>query len=78
MLTHGYGVANHTEHLDCFRVSPNHGDAVRQQYRYICSQIAKSNMLQCILRSMFDTDKISVNKTDELSRLVLESEYAIC
>lgn len=67
----------HSVH-DCFRVLPNYGNDVRQQYRVICSQIAKSNMLQNILRSMFDTDKISINKTNELAELVLKSEYAIC
>lgn len=63
---------------DCFRVLPNYGDDVRQQYRVICSQIAKSNMLQNILQSMFETDKITVTKSNELAELVLKSEYAIC
>ena len=35
-------------------------------------------MLQNILQSMFETDKITVTKSNELAELVLKSEYAIC
>jgi len=63
---------------DCFRCHPNHAEAVREQYRVICSRIAKSKMLDAILSHMFE-HPIHVNKLNEnLGDEVLKSEYAIC
>ena len=63
---------------DCFRVLPNYGNEMRQQYRYVCKQIADSNMLADILSQMFG-EEIHVKKmTENLGELVMKSEYAIC
>lgn len=63
---------------DCYRVLPNYGNDLRQQYRYVCKQIADSNMLSDILSSMFDTE-LDIQKLDNsLGEEVMKSEYAVC
>ena len=63
---------------DCFRVLPNYGNSMRQQYRYVCKQIAESHLLDHIVSSMFDTEMHFEKMSDDLGELVMHSEYAIC
>lgn len=63
---------------DCFRVLPTYGNDLRQLYRYICAQIARSSMLNDIVSSMFGV-KVNFKKIDpKLPELVMKSEYAVC
>lgn len=63
---------------DCFRVLPNYGNELRQQYRNICKQIADSKMLDCIISSMLG-EEIHFEKLDSnLGKYILQSEYAVC
>ena len=61
---------------DCFRCLPNYGNDVRQQYINILSEIAGSNMLQDIA-SQLRGKPVIVNKLGDISKQVLNSEYAL-
>ena len=63
---------------DCFHVLPNYGNELRKLYREICSGIAKSNMLVDILSHAFEDEVLFTKLSDDLDKLVLESEYAVC
>lgn len=61
---------------DCFRVLPNYGNDLRQQYNRILAEIAGSNLLSYVLSQILGTP-ILVNKFQDLSSQVLEAEYAL-
>lgn len=62
---------------DCFRCLPNYGNALRYHYAEIMSQLARSDILSHIA-SQIVGKHINVNKKGDISKLILESDYAIC
>lgn len=62
---------------DCFRCLPNYGNALRYHYAEIMSQIARSEILSHIA-SQIVGKHINVNKKADISKLILDSDYAIC
>lgn len=61
---------------DCFRVLPNHGNALRIQYNTILSQIAGSEMLS-FLASQITGRFTPVTKASDMAAKVLQAEYAL-
>ena len=61
---------------DCFRVHPNHGDALRRQYNQILSEIAGSNLLQFIVSQAVGYLVPNVKLAD-ISSDVLHADYAL-
>ena len=62
---------------DCFRCSPNFGNSLRYHYSEIMSQLARSEVLGAIASQLTGTHMV-VKKAGDISKLILESEYAIC
>lgn len=62
---------------DCFRCLPNYGNALRYHYAEIMSQLARSDVLSHIA-SQLTGRHVNVNKKADISKLILESDYAIC
>jgi len=62
---------------DSFWASPNHMNKVRQNYVNILSDIAKSDLLQDILRSITGDSQLEYHKYGDISNEVLNAEYAI-
>lgn len=63
---------------DCFRVHPNYGNDIREQYRNLMVEICKSNLLNFILKDVTGKD-LNIPKEDpEMWKQVACSEYAIC
>ena len=63
---------------DSFRVHPNYGNDIREQYIFVMSKIAKSNLLTTLLQSIFGPDISYQKEYLDLDKDILESEYAIC
>lgn len=61
---------------DCFRVLPNYGNDLRQQYINIMYRISKSNMLNYLIHQ-FTNINIDWVKPDDFSEDILNSEYAL-
>ena len=62
---------------DCFRVLPNYGNDIRQQYNNQLMLIAKSNLLEYLLTQITGRE-IKINKADpELYRKIYITEYAL-
>ena len=62
---------------DCFRVLPNYGNDIRKQYIIQLASLAKSNMLEYLLKQITGR-KISINKGDpEMYKDILNTEYAL-
>lgn len=61
---------------DCFRVLANYGNDLRSQYNQLLSEIAQSDLLQFIV-DQIDPDEITVTKYGNLSKDVLQSNYAL-
>lgn len=67
-------IVNH----DCFRVLPNNGNDLRQQYINVLAELAESNMLQFILRQLVLNPKLTVKKeSDDLASLIREADYPL-
>lgn len=62
---------------DCWKIHPNYGNDLRQQYNNICSDIAGSDLLQFIL-SQYLGKRINVKSRYILKDIVKEANYAIC
>ena len=62
---------------DCFRVLPNYGNDIRQQYNNQLMLIAKSNLLEYLLTQITGRE-IKINKADpELYKKIYITEYAL-
>lgn len=62
---------------DCFRVLPNYGNDIRQQYNRVLHEIGRSNMLSFLISQILKR-KITVQKLDEtMAADILESNYAL-
>lgn len=61
---------------DCFRVLPNYGNDIRRQYNQVLSDIAKSNLLEFML-SQIMRRPVTVNKYEDLSKEILDANYAL-
>lgn len=64
---------------DCFRCHANYGNDVREQYKNCLVELAKSNMLQFLLRQITGSNDITyVKEEPELYKKIEDEEYAIC
>lgn len=62
---------------DCFRCLPNHGNALREQYNLQLALIAKSKLLQFLVRQILGRD-IEVESLDpDMWREIVDTEYAL-
>ena len=59
---------------DCFRVHPNYGNDVRDQYRKVLQELSNSTILDSILSSIFQKE---IHGTKAKS-IIVDGEYAIC
>lgn len=63
---------------DDFRVHPNYGNDIRWLYITQLARVSRSNMLQFILRQMYEDKNIKVNRADpDMWKDILNSEYAL-
>lgn len=62
---------------DAFKCLPNYGNDVRQQYNNIMAEISTSNILQYIARTLTGNNKIVVDKIEDISNDIRNSEYAL-
>jgi hypothetical protein len=62
---------------DAFKCLPNYGNDVRQQYNNIMAEISTSNILQYIARTLTGNSKIAVDKIENISNDIRNSEYAL-
>ncbi|MDR5839360.1 DNA-directed RNA polymerase [Caballeronia sp. LZ034LL] len=63
---------------DCFRCLPNYGNDLREQYNLQLALIAKSRMLQFLVRQIMERTDITVESIDpEMWQEVLDTEYAL-
>jgi hypothetical protein len=62
---------------DAIKCLPNYGNDVRQQYNNIMAEISNSNILQYIARTLTGNNKIVVNKIEDISEDIRNSEYAL-
>ena len=74
---YGLRLTNLTEHLDCFRCLPNHGNEIRRLYIQLLYEISKSNLLEYCLRQITNNPNLTLNKLDDISNEILKSEYAL-
>lgn len=64
---------------DCFRCHANYGNDVREQYKNCLVELAKSDMLQYLLRQITGSNDITYVKDEpELYKKIEDEEYAIC
>ena len=63
---------------DCFKCLPNYGNDIRQQYINILMQLADADMLSYLLSKILGKEIKIAKLTDNLSKLIAQSEYAIC
>lgn len=62
---------------DCFRVHPNYGNDLRQQYNNLLAEISDSNLLADIA-SQIAQRPIEVQKKGQISHKIREADYALC
>lgn len=62
---------------DCFRVRPNQGKELRHTYNQILSEIAASEF-PGFLASQATGSQIKVTKAWDISKKILEADYALC
>lgn len=62
---------------DCFRVLPNHGNAIRKMYNRLLMEIARSNLLSFLMTQIVGR-LITISKLDpDLHTEILEANYAL-
>lgn len=77
MFASGLGLTNQVEELDCFRVLPNYGNDLREQYNRQLMLIAKSNLLQYLLSQIVGR-QLSIGKLDpNLWQDIMDTDYAL-
>lgn len=77
MFASGLGLTNQVEELDCFRVLPNYGNDLREQYNRQLMLIAKSNLLGYLL-SQITGRQLTIGKLDpNLWKDILTADYAL-
>ena len=62
---------------DCFVFNPNHLQDVTRTYREIMAEIAKSDLLEDILRQITGNDTLSFSKEADISQYILNSSYML-
>lgn len=62
---------------DCFRVHPNHGNDLRQQYNNLLAEIAGSKLLEYLI-SQIAGHHIPVTKMGDLSSKIRVADYTLC
>lgn len=63
---------------DAFRCLPNYGNDLREQYTIQLAAIAKSNMLQYLIRQILKRPDIQIGKLDEdMWKDVMDNEYSL-
>lgn len=63
---------------DSFFFSPDHLQDVRRIYREICSEIAKSNLLEDILKQITGDSSLTITKYSyDLHKDILNSSYML-
>ena len=62
---------------DCWLFHPNHFEEVKQTYREILSEIARSNLLNDIISQIIGYDAGIEIENEGLADMILESEYAL-
>lgn len=63
---------------DSYHVHPNYGNDIRWLYITQLARVSRSNMLQFILRQMYEDKNIKVNRADpDMWKDILNSEYAL-
>lgn len=63
---------------DCFRVLPNYGNDLRQQYNNVLAEIAGSDMLQFLLRQITGNQHLKIGKLDRnMAQDVYHTDYAL-
>ena len=62
---------------DCFVFNPNHLQDVTRTYREIMADIAKSDLLEDILRQITGNDTLSFSKEADISQYILNSSYML-
>ena len=73
---HAQGFEILTVH-DAFWCSPNHMNKLRQNYIDILCEIADSDMLGDILREITSSTEVLKKYSNDLSKYIRESEYAL-
>lgn len=61
---------------DCFRVHPNYGNDIRQQYNRVLHDLAKSNMLDYLVSQIVGYP-VTVVKKDDIAEEILTANYAL-
>lgn len=61
---------------DCFRVHPNYGNDLRQQYNLQLSLLAKSDMLSFLLSQIMGK-QVDINKQGDFGDEILKADYAL-
>lgn len=62
---------------DAYHVHPNYGNDIRWLFIAQLAKVSRSNMLQFILRQMYENEKIKVEKDETMWKDILNSEYAL-
>lgn len=63
---------------DCFRVHPNYGNDIRWLYITTLSRVSRSNLLQYVLRQIYEDGSIVINRSQpHMWEEILDSEYAL-
>lgn len=62
---------------DAFRTHPNYGNDLRRTYNQVLSEIAASDMLAYIASQVTGTS-VTVTKSGDISKKILEADYALC
>lgn len=62
---------------DCFRCLPRYANDLRQQYRELLAQLAKSDLLNDLLRQLAGPEAQVTKADPDLWEDILESEYAL-